>query len=117
MILHIPQGFAEPLEVYYLPLPQEADWVTYLRILNHAEDVIVGNPGFLLCCQILKQIRNWIALRLEFTGIEGDAASSLRPESGGVVNIVRTKAGFLDFLWRQIPGQLVDNSSDNFKVA
>jgi hypothetical protein len=43
-------AFTEPLEVDNLPLPQEADYVVYIRVVGQAEDVIVGEPGLLLWC-------------------------------------------------------------------
>ena len=42
--------FAEPLEVDYLPLAQELDNVVYVRVIAEAQDVIVGDAGFLLWC-------------------------------------------------------------------
>ena len=39
---------AEALEVNDLPLTQEADDVVDIRIVGHAQDVVVGNPGLLL---------------------------------------------------------------------
>ena len=42
-------GFAETLEVHDLPLPQEADDVGNVGIITHAQDVIIGDPGFLFC--------------------------------------------------------------------
>ena len=41
-------GLAEPLEVDDFPLPQEADHVVDIRVVGQAEDVVVGEAGFLL---------------------------------------------------------------------
>ena len=60
--------FAKPLEVNNLPLPQEANDIIHIRIVGQAEDIIVGKEGFLLCCQILSQIGNDIASRLNRGG-------------------------------------------------
>ncbi len=62
MILDIPQGFTEPLEVDDLPLPQETDGIADIVVFNHAQDVVVGGAGFLLCCQIFKKICDRVAL-------------------------------------------------------
>ena len=44
------QSLAEALEVNDLPLTQEADDVVDIRIVGHAQDVVVGDTGLLLCC-------------------------------------------------------------------
>lgn len=100
MILNVPQSLAEPLEMDHLPLPQEADRIADIVVFDHPQDIVIGGAGLLLGCQILKEIRNWVAFGLELTGIEGDAACRLGPDACGVVNIVGTKAGFFDFLGR-----------------
>ena len=48
LILYDPQAFAEPLVVYDLALPQEADRIAHLRVFDEPEDIVVGRPGFLL---------------------------------------------------------------------
>ena len=100
MVLNITQGFPEPLEMDDLPLAQETDGITHIVVLDHAQDVVVGGAGLLLCRQVLEQIGNGVSFGLEFTGIKGNAARCLGPDSGGMVNIVRTEAGFLDLLRR-----------------
>ncbi len=62
LLLHQPEAFAEPLEVYDFAFPEETDGIADLRILYQPEDVVVCGAGLLLCCQILKQIRNGISL-------------------------------------------------------
>ena len=44
------EGFAEPLEVDDLPLPQEADHVVHIRVITETQDIVIGEAGFLLCC-------------------------------------------------------------------
>ena len=100
MILDIPEDFTEALKVYDLPFAQEADGITYFRVFYHSENIIIGGAGFLFCCKIFKQICDGVTLWLKFTGIKGNAARCLGPDSGGMVKIVRTEAGFLDLLRR-----------------
>lgn len=42
MILNIPQGFTEPLEMHDFPFTQESDRVADFRILYHAQDIVVS---------------------------------------------------------------------------
>lgn len=114
MILHIPKGFAEPLEVDDLTFSQETDGIADLRVFDYTEDIVVGGAGFLFCRQVLKQICDRISLGLEFTGIERHTACRLRPDTGGVVDIVGAEAGGLDLFRGQIPGQLVDDGCHDF---
>ena len=52
---------------------KEADRVGHLGILYQPQDIIVGAAGFLLRCQILKEIRQGVSLRLKFAGVKGNA--------------------------------------------
>lgn len=53
-ILGQPQAFAEALEVDDLPGPEELDDVVDVRIIGKAKNVIVGHPGFLFCCDLVR---------------------------------------------------------------
>ena len=118
MILYDTEGFAKPLEMYDLPLTQETDGVLYLGgIFTEPEDVVVGDAGFLLCGQILRQICDWVAGGLEGGGREGDSRRSLRPQAGGVIHIVDVKARGLQFFHGHVSGELVDDGADHFKMG
>ena len=41
---------AEALEVDDRPLPQEADHVVHIRVITETQDIVIGEAGFLLCC-------------------------------------------------------------------
>ena len=62
MILRVSQGFSEALEMYDLARSQETDRVADVGVFHHPQDVIVGAAGLLLRRQILKQIRDRVAL-------------------------------------------------------
>lgn len=49
-----PQTFTETLEVYDLPLPQEANDVVHVRIVTQTQNVVVGFSGFLFCCAFVR---------------------------------------------------------------
>lgn len=57
MILCDPQSFAEALEMHHFSGSQEPQRLRHIRIFHHPEQIVIGRTGFLLCCQILKQIR------------------------------------------------------------
>lgn len=42
------QGFAEPLKVNYLALSEKLDDVAYIGVVDEAENVVIGQAGFLL---------------------------------------------------------------------
>lgn len=54
LLLAQPQALAKALEVDDLPLPQEADDVVYVGIIAETQDVIVGDPGLLFCCNHIR---------------------------------------------------------------
>ena len=47
IVLKHAKGFSESLEMDNFPLPQKTDGVADLRILDKAEDVVIGGTGFL----------------------------------------------------------------------
>ena len=49
-----PQPLAEALEVDHLPGTQKADGVVDIRIVGQAEDVVIGDPGLLLCGDLVR---------------------------------------------------------------
>jgi hypothetical protein len=42
-------GFAKTLEVDNLPLPQEFDNIVHIWVVTKTQDIVIGDPGFLLC--------------------------------------------------------------------
>lgn len=50
VILGNAQGFTEALVVDDLPGSEELDGFTDIRILDQAQNVVVGGAGFLFCC-------------------------------------------------------------------
>ena len=57
LILRDAERFAETLEVYDFALPEELDGLAHIRLLDQAEDVVVGASCFLLCYSLLPQNR------------------------------------------------------------
>ena len=45
-----------------LPLPQEPDRVSHLRVIHNADDIVIGGPCLLLCRHVLMQIRDRVPL-------------------------------------------------------
>ena len=41
-------GFAKTLEVDDLPLTQELDYIVHVWVITQPQDIIIGDPGFLL---------------------------------------------------------------------
>lgn len=55
LIQFLPQqldSLAEPLEVDYLPFPQEFDHVVDIGIIRQPQDIVIGYSGLLLCCDM-----------------------------------------------------------------
>lgn len=48
-----PVRFAESLEVDDFSLPQEPDYIVYIRVVRQAKDVVIGDASLLLCCIVL----------------------------------------------------------------
>lgn len=56
------QTLAEALIVYNLSCTQEFDCVTYIRVVNKSENVVVGGTGFLFRSKVFVEIRYYVAL-------------------------------------------------------
>ena len=81
--------------MHNFPGPEEFKGFSYLRVFNDADQVVIRGPGLLFCRQVLMKVCDGIAFGLEFAGIKGNAACGLRPDSGGMVNIISIKSGCL----------------------
>lgn len=110
-------GLAEALEVDDLPLPQEFDHVVHVRVVRETENVVVGHPGLLLCCQILGEIGDGISLDSHGGRRPGEAGGCRGVDSRRVIHEVGGEAGGTDLFLAQRPGQLVDDGADHFQVA
>ncbi len=49
-VLHECQAFSKTLKVYDLPGPEELDDVVDIGIVAQAQDVVIGDPCLLFCC-------------------------------------------------------------------
>ena len=115
-VLHQPEPLAEALEVDDLPRPQEADGVGDIRVVGEAEAGVGGDPGLLLGGPVLREVGDGVAGDLHGGGGPGVAGGELGEDPGGVVHEVGLKAGVLDLLLRQVPGQLVDDGPHHLQV-
>lgn len=48
------QWFTKALEMDYFALTQEANNIIDIRIVGKAENVVISEAGFLLCCDLAK---------------------------------------------------------------
>lgn len=99
-----------------LPLPQEFNDLIDVGIVTEPQNVVVGNPSFLLCCQVLRQIGDGIALDLHGRGCIGPAGSCRREHAGAVVYEIGCKAAVFNLGVRQVSGQLVNDGADHLQV-
>ena len=111
VILGNAQGFTEALVVDDLPGSEELDGFTDIRILDQAQNVVVGGAGFLFRSHTFVQICDDVSFYLKFTGIEGHTACCLRPDTNGVIHIIIGKSAFLDLFHGEVTGQLVNDGA------
>lgn len=53
---HEAESFSETLEMNDFAFPQETDRITYFRIFDQAQNIVVGGAGFLFRSHILEKI-------------------------------------------------------------
>ncbi len=117
LILNQAKAFAESLIVNQFALAQIFDRVAHIGVFYETEDVVVGQAGFLFCCQVLMKVCNGIPGGLDHAGTPWLAGSSLWPQTDGVVHVVRGEALLLQFLCGEVLGELVDDGTHNFHVS
>ena len=100
-----------------LSLPQEFDHVVDVRVVAQTQDIVIGDPGFLLCRQILCQIGDQVALDCHARRIVREAGRRRGIDACRMVDKIRIKTSRLDLLIRQIAGQLIDDGADHFQMA
>ena len=111
------ESIAKALVVDDLPLPQEANGIAYVGIVDQAQQIVVRDACLLLRCQILVQIGKDVALYADILGIKGNACGGHGIDPRGVIHKVGVKSGFLDLLRRQIPCQLIQDRGDHLNVS
>ena len=67
--------------------------------------------------QEVERVDDRVALHLELTGVERDAARCLRPYADCVVDVVRAEAGLLNLLNRQTLRELMDDRAHHLQVG
>ena len=120
LIQLLPQQFhclAKPLEVDYLPFPKELDDIVYIRIVRQPQDVVIGDPGFLLGTQILAKIRHRISLNLHGGSSPREAGGSSWVNSDSVIHKIGSKGAVLDLGILQISGQLMNNCTNHLQMT
>ena len=50
IILHDAQGVAKALEMHDLPRAQELERIAHIRVVDQAQQVVIGRASLLLCC-------------------------------------------------------------------
>lgn len=103
--------------MHHFPHSEEPERICHVRIFHNTKQVVVGCACFLLCCQILKQIRKNISLGLVLTGIMRNTCSRCGPQSRCMVHVIRVKSGFFDLLHGHVSGELIDDRTDHFQMC
>ena len=75
-----------------------------------------GKAGFLFRSHILVQISDDISLYLELTGIKGNTACCLGPDTNGMVHVIVGESTFLNLFHGEVTGQLVDDGGYHFQM-
>jgi len=62
MLLSISEDLSKSLEMHNFSHTEEADGITNLRILYHAQDIVIRAPGLLFGSEVFEKIRYGISL-------------------------------------------------------
>ena len=108
--------FSETLIMHDFPCAEEFDGVAHVGVVAHAEDIVVGGAGFLLCSEVFVQVGKRVALGLDIRRRPRHAACRDGVNAGGVVNVIRCETGIHDLLSAEIPRELMHDRADHLKM-
>ena len=103
--------------MHNFPLPQEFNHVIHVWVVAEPQNVVIGDPGFLLSRQILHQIRHGISFDCHTGSIPGTARSGSGVDTNGMVNKIGSETGVFDLAVVQISRQLMHNGSNHFQMT
>ena len=110
------ERFGKALVVDDLALAEEAEGIAHVGIVDHTEQVVVGDARLLLGGEVLVQIGDDVALDADILRIERHSRGRLRIDADGVIGEIRVKARRLDLRLREVARQLMDDRRDHLKV-
>ena len=116
IILDESERFAESLIMYDLAFSQETDRVEDVRVVAHADDVIIGGAGFLFRSHVFGQVCDGIALRSKAKRIKREACRRLRIYSCRMIDEVGLETRFFNLFHRHIAGQLMHDGGDHLQM-
>ena len=99
------------------PLPQEANDIIDVRVVAQAEDVVIGDAGFLLGGQVFRQVGDRISFDGHGGGGPGRAGGSGGVDARGVIHKIGHKAAFFHLRVGQLPRELMYNGADHLQMA
>ena len=111
------QAFAEALEVYDFPLPEETEGIEQGGVIRQGHKVLIGCPGFLLGGHILMDVGDGVTGALDIGGGKGDAIGVGGEYALGMHGEVAHKACFLYFFEGSIAHALVYHGADHLPMC
>ena len=100
-----------------LPFTQKTDGRDHVRVVHQTQNIVIGGAGFLLCCHVLVQIRDGVALAGEAHGRERRTARRLGPHAGRMVHKIGVEALPPDLVRGKALCQLVYNGAHHLQMG
>ena len=108
---------SKPLKMNDLTLSEKSYRITYIRIICKPENIVIGNPRFLLRREVLHQICHRVSLDGHAGSVPGAAGRGGGIYACGVVNEIWRKSGVFDLTIIEIPCQLMHNRANHLQVT
>ena len=109
--------FPETLEVNDLAFAKETNDIVHIGVIGETENVVIGDAGFLLGGQILREIGNHIAFDLHTGGTPGETGGGSGINAGGMIDEIGGKICHAGILVGEITGQLIDHGTNHLQMA
>ena len=111
------KSFAKTLKMNDFPFPQETDDVDHIRIVCHAQDIVVGHARLLFRTHVFGEVCEDISLYSKTCGVIWPSAGSLRVYASCVIHEIGVKACFFYLLNRHVSCQLMNDGANHLQVA
>lgn len=111
------ERFAKPLVMHDFSGAKELDHIADIGVVGQAENVVIGQTGFLFRSKVLVEVCDGIPGRLERCSGKGIAGGIRRVKAGCVIDKVSVESALFNFVYAQVAGQLINQGADHLNVG
>lgn len=114
--LIVVEKLSEALEVNDFALAEEFNYLVYVGVIGHTENIVVGSAGFLFRSQIFRNVGDRVGFRLDISRRERYSCRRSGIYGIGVIYIISARTIFIEALCSLAVGKLSYDAAYYLKV-